>query len=366
MNQSRMQSNNVIVHKPKVLILYNKLFHYRIPIWNLLAEKCDLTVVYCEGGMPEGIHCDFVIKHISYKKIGPLVWHNANVCKMVKDYDAVIVYGDISWVKYMALPWFGNSKVAYWTIGVSTSQGYDMKRQKDFLFRFFYKKAKALIFYSDQPIERYVKNGFKRTSLFVANNTVEVSPIIKQANKDTIVFIGTLHKRKGLFLLLDVYKTLKDSCQLPKLVIVGDGPEYDNIHEWILQNEMSVYVEMKGGIIDKDKKSEVLSHALACISPKQAGLSVLECMGCGVPFVTTKNSITGGERFNIHSGVDGVIMEDEAELKDVVLDIASNPNKYIKMGLKAKEFYESNRTPHQMADGLWQAIQYLIGNGKTN
>ena len=32
--------------KKKVLVLYNKLFHYRIPIFNLLAEKYDLTVVY--------------------------------------------------------------------------------------------------------------------------------------------------------------------------------------------------------------------------------------------------------------------------------------------------------------------------------
>ena len=32
--------------KKKVLILYNKLFHYRIPIFNILADKYDLTVVY--------------------------------------------------------------------------------------------------------------------------------------------------------------------------------------------------------------------------------------------------------------------------------------------------------------------------------
>ena len=33
----------------RVIILYNKLFHYRIPIWNELADKCNLTVAYSEG-----------------------------------------------------------------------------------------------------------------------------------------------------------------------------------------------------------------------------------------------------------------------------------------------------------------------------
>ena len=31
--------------RPKVIIVYNRLFHYRIPIWNILSNYCDLTVM---------------------------------------------------------------------------------------------------------------------------------------------------------------------------------------------------------------------------------------------------------------------------------------------------------------------------------
>ena len=82
-------------------------------------------------------------------------------------------------------------------------------------------------------------------------------------------------------------------------------------------------------------------------------------MGYGVPFVSSKNAITGGELFNVHNGIDGVVMESEDELAAVVKDISENPDKYITMGKKAKEFYDNYRTPKHMAQGLWDAIQYV-------
>ena len=85
-------------------------------------------------------------------------------------------------------------------------------------------------------------------------------------------------------------------------------------------------------------------------------------MGYGVPFVSTENAITGGELLNVHNGIDGVIMESEKELVDVVSDISKNPEKYIEMGERAMDFYDNNRTPKHMAQGFWDAIQYVMSH----
>ena len=80
----------------------------------------------------------------------------------------------------------------------------------------------------------------------------------------------------------------------------------------------------------------------------------------GHPFVTSKNAITGGELQNIHNGVDGVVMEEENQLVEVIKDIADNKSKYVEMGRMAQSYYNENRTPKHMAEGLWNAITYAI------
>lgn len=348
-------------NKPKVLILYNRLFHYRVPVWNILAEQCDLTVTYSLGSVPEGIDIRFKTKYLPMKKIGTFYLHKNSIRRLAKEYDAVIAYGNISWLKFATLPWFNKTRVIYHTIGVSASygKGFDEHNEWDKVRYFIYSKADALAFYTDYPIKKYEKLGIPRERMFVAPNTVAVSPIKEVVERNTLLVIGTLYREKGIQSLLDVYKELRSICKLPLLNIIGKGPDYDVINKWIQDNNMEDLIVLRGAIYDINEKAIYFAQALACISPKQAGLTVLESMGYGVPFISTKNAITGGELLNVHNGVDGVVMDSETELLSVVKDISEHPDKYIAMGEKAKEFYDHNRTPEHMAQGLWDAIQYV-------
>jgi glycosyltransferase involved in cell wall biosynthesis len=352
------------MYRLKIIILYNKIFHYRIPVWNELAKLCDLTVTYSEGdgNVPDNMEANFKIMHLPVSRIKGIVLQKTKVRKLCRNYDAVIAYGNIAWLKYSTLPWFNKIPVIYHTIGVSASygKGFDEHKEWDRVRNFFYSKADALAFYTDYPIQKYEKLGIPREKMFVAPNTVAVSPIKEAVKKDTLLVIGTLYREKGIQSLLDVYKELRPICKLPMLNIIGKGPDYDLISKWIQDNNMQDLIILRGAIYDINVKAKYFAQALACISPKQAGLTVLESMGYGVPFVSTKNAITGGELLNVHNGVDGVVMNSENDLSSVVKDISDHPEKYITMGEKAKEFYDNNRTPMHMAQGFWDAIQYVM------
>ena len=147
---------------------------------------------------------------------------------------------------------------------------------------------------------------------------------------------------------------------LPVLNIIGGGEEFETVQTWINVNNMEKNIILHGPIFDVAQKAKFFQKAFACISPEQAGLSVLESMGYGVPFITGKDSITGGERLNITHGVNGVLLDNINQLQEIILDISKFPEKYIIMGQNAQDYYRRCRKPLDMANGLFDAIQYVL------
>lgn len=351
--------------KKKILILYNNLFHYRIPIFKILAERYDLTVAYSFGKDTKE-DLNFNTLKLPVFKFNRLVVHKDNIFKLCQNFDVVIAYGDIAFLKYSTLPCHRKRKfkILFWSIGVSASydKKYDQIKRWDRLRDFFYKKADALVFYSDYPIPGYLARGFQKEKLFVVPNTVKVEESRElQIQKDSILFIGTLYLQKGLLSLLENYKSaLAIDKTLPVLNIIGGGDEFETVQTWVNVNNMEKNIILHGPIFDVEQKATFFRKAYACISPEQAGLSVLESMGYGVPFITGKNSITGGERLNITDGVNGVLLDNIHQLQEVILDISKFPQKYITMGQNAQDYYWRYRKPSDMANGLFDAIQYVL------
>lgn len=352
------------MEKLKVIVLYNRLFHYRIPIWNILADKCDLTVTYSlgDGNVPKGIECKFKVLPLPGKVYASrFMMQYANIRKLVKDYDVVVAYGDPAWLKFSTLVW-GRTKVVFHSLGVSASydKKFDEHKEWDWINKFFYKRANALAFYTEYPIGKYAAMGIPKEKMFEAPNTVEVLSVDWKERKDSILFIGTLYRQKGIQHLLDSYKELLGKCELPILNIIGQGPDFDYFNCWVNDNNMTEVVKLRGAIYDSKEKARYFARSFACISPQQAGLSVLESMGYSVPYITTHDAFTGGEIFNIHNGIDGILMNNVSELTSIIEDISNNHDKYIEMGIRAKLHYDNHRKPEHMAEGLWKAIEYAM------
>lgn len=351
-------------NSPKVLILDNDLIHYRIPIYNILAQKFDLTHACC---YPQKIEDEMLFKRITLKtyKIAGFQLQKNNLFRLCQKYDAVICQGDIHYLQYATLPMHCRRKfkIAFWGIGVSASydKHFDANNKWDKVRDFFYKKADAQVFYTDYPIEKYVKCGYKRESLFVAPNTVEVEAFDENATRSSILFIGTLYAEKGIMHLLEAYdRAYSINHSLPYLDIIGKGPDFENVKVWINEKGLTNQITMHGAIYDRTVKAKFFEKALACISPLQAGLSVLESQGYGTTFITTKDAITGGEIFNINNGKTGILLNDVNSLSDVILDIANNPQKYVEIGKAGREHYLACRKPSDMAQGFVDAVEYML------
>ena len=353
----------------KLLIIQNKITHYNLPIYNLLADKTniDLSIAHF-GSKLNKVNTNFKTIDLNSYNIGPFIFSKQNIFKLSQNFEVVITMADLHWVPLLMLSKKinRNFKLIYWTIGVSASYSnkFDTKTRFDFLRFFFLRSSDAILFYSAYPINKYIKNKFPKEMLFVAPNTIPVNNEINIKTdpflKDSILFIGTLYKEKGIMELLNSYrKAFNQNTDIPNLNIIGDGIEMSNINKWLNKYELKNKVFLLGAIYNDNILADYFKNSIACISPCQSGLSVLSSMGYGVPFITKFDSITGGERLNIKDNETGILYKNHSDLFDIILDISRNKIKYINMGIKAKKFYLEHRTPKHMVNGFINSINYV-------
>ncbi|MDA9852236.1 glycosyltransferase, partial [Flavobacteriaceae bacterium] len=159
--------------------------------------------------------------------------------------------------------------------------------------------------------------------------------------EDFVFYTKPDHIKDSAKVLIEVLKLLKSNDQC-------------------LINKLNSRVVILGGIYEENKLKNLFEEAICCISPNQAGLSVLKSFGYGVPFITKKNSITGGERLNIIDCHNGILYNTKDELFQIINNTESNKDFYYKMGLNAMDYYESGYTIDNMKDNFVKAIENTL------
>lgn len=353
----------------KVLLIQEVISNYRVPVYNIIARSCDLTILYTKGNVPDGV--EFPVLHHNSFSIGPLKFFSRGFSKILKNYDIIIfLFNPLELsilFRILRNKFFGRWKFIPWGIGVPASYNvkYDdpSKKMNLFLTKLYIQLSDAVVFYSDYPVKKYSQMRISKDKLFVAHNTVAIYPgdnIIGDCVKDCFLFVGSLYRQKGIGVLLEAYqKAYAQTKHLLPLVIIGGGGEYESIKQWIINHHLENNITLKGAIYDERDLSSFFGRARVCVSPNQAGLSVQKSFGYGVPFVTRKDAITGGEIFDIVDNSTGLLYEKDIDLVDILLDINRNPKRYEEMGKNCKNFYNNYRTVEIMAQGVIDAIAFV-------
>lgn len=348
-----------------MLILQGIIPTYRLPIFNSLAEVYDLTIGYTIS--TSEINPGFKSYQVSHIRIKNIFLPTYKFLKSLKKYDVIIIMPDMHYINYCLVPFLPlKQKVISFSIGMRASYKllYDVKRKKQFLDYFFLrilKSCDANIFYYEYPIN-FWGGLLDSKKIFIANNTVKVLKLRPEKSKKKIIlFLGSLIEGKGIFSLLEAYNHayITKGIQFP-LKIVGEGPLEDRIREFLNKNNLNSKVLISGAIYEEELLKEMFSEAIFCISPDQAGLSVLKSFGYGVPFITKTDAITGGERLNILNGINGILYQSQEELNNIMSDTEKSIDYFYEMGLNALEYYNENATIIKMKEGFINAIEYSL------
>lgn len=343
--------------KKKLLILQNTILHYRKALYNELSTVYDVTVLHSgKTAVTEEDKFIEIVKHA--KKIGPF-YIQYGVLSEVKNnsYDVIIAMFDLHWVNNILSMYLHNKKSKFIWWGTWFNKNYIGNRIKLYLTNQNY----SSIFYTRETKESFVESGVDPKKLFVANNTFDIGKRVKcyeNKSKNSILFVGSLDKRKQNDILIRAFYSIKDKIPLGiNLIIIGDGEEKVNLQLLVNKLDLNKRVIFAGKITDTNKLLDFYMQAIVSVSFGQAGLSVLQSLGYGVPFITKKNAISGGEKTNIIPGKNGFFCEDNIySLENCLLKLCLEIDFARKLGKHAYNYYSEFCTIENMAQGFIDAI----------
>ena len=100
-------------------------------------------------------------------------------------------------------------------------------------------------------------------------------------------FCGRLVEKKGVYDLVEIWEKVLKSFPESKLVIIGDGQEYDNISKIVKNKSLEKNIILTG-FISEEQKRYTIESSKVFISPSYEeswGIAVSEAMACGLPVV---------------------------------------------------------------------------------
>ncbi|MGY5141683.1 MAG: glycosyltransferase family 4 protein [Nitrosopumilus sp.] len=194
--------------------------------------------------------------------------------------------------------------------------------------------------YTKELVSQYY--NVKSDKISIITNGTEVKNYQESnLDSDQIIFSGAMYHHRGIDILLEaVYDVVKEKAGT-KFVLLGNGPELNQLKKitsekkleenvdfkgWIDRNEIPKYLAASSIGIGPLRSTEVTKHALP--------IKVLEYMSAGLPIIAAKDTLPEDV---LEEGKNGFFIKDSKELGKKILELLNNKELRKRMGKNSKE-----------------------------
>lgn len=279
---------------------------YRVPFFDLLAERCEQGMSVFTGSprMNEGIFPAEELQNADYIRgmnrhilsgFPYLCWQSGVTGWLSSfDPDLLIVEANPRYISNMrAIRWMHEKgrPVLGWGLGAPGQEGAALGFRQ-FTSKRFLKQFEGLIAYSSHGADSYRAAGVLDEKVFVAINSVSgpPSPIpareALENRKVRILFVGRLQRRKRVDLLIHACSGL---AERPELWIVGDGPARAELEE--LSHGIYSAAQFFGAL-HEEALEEIFDRADLFVLPGTGGLALQQAMAHALPCIAARGDGT--------------------------------------------------------------------------
>lgn len=202
----------------------------------------------------------------------------------------------------------------------------------------------------DTPIE-VVPNGIELDPILTCSTSIDRECFGFSSDHVVLTYVGRLAPEKNLTFLLRAFKGLSLAYNNARLLIIGDGPERDNLEDSVFNMGIATKVFFTG-MVPRENVPCYLTTADAFIISSTAetfGISVIEAMATGLPVLGIDSP---GIRDIIVDGKTGFISQDDlASFTAKMARLVSEHDLRRSMGieaLNASKAYDIHTTTQMM------------------
>ena len=261
--------------------------------------------------------------------------------KEIRDFDVIHMHNFRSYQNIVAHHYAKKYNIPYILQAHGSVLPFFQKQRLKNIFDLFFgyrilRGASKVIALTKTEVEQYKKMGVDKNKIEIVPNGIDLSGYDNLPEKGEfrrrysfkdgekmILYVGRLHKSKGINLLVKAFADLSKKSDSTKLVFVGPDDGYQSTLERIIRDlKIDTKVVFTGFVTNEEKMAAFLD-ADVFVTPSFSGFPVtfLEACACGTPVITTN---TGDKLDWIHDKVGYVVEYDKGKLRDAISKVLSD------------------------------------------
>lgn len=258
-------------------------------------------------------------------------------------YDVILAQGPMAGLSSLLLMRIKGCRAIIRAAGVSFTQPqYPFRSIIKKIETFVYSRAQCVIFGSESEREKFERIfGFLPPRWVVIPTGIEIIKSKKEPNNIIrIAFVGRIVKVKGIDYLIEAAKSLKQEF---KLLIIGDGPERQNLTNLAKPDNRIKFLGFRNDVRDILAKTDIF--VLPSLS-EGVPIALLEAMAAGCACVVTRIGLP------VSDGKDGLVVEpgDSSDLAIAIEKLMTDKDLRKAMQEGGQQFIRENHSLEKMGE----------------
>jgi glycosyltransferase involved in cell wall biosynthesis len=241
--------------------------------------------------------------------------------------------------------------------------------------RYFLRSFPRVVAVSEEVRQRLLEAGVAQERLRVIPNGIDLRPFTIERVPDPVEWsqdrpaavgmVARLSAEKGVDLFLRAAAQVAGAIAHVRFVVVGDGPDREELEALIDQLRLRPFVTMLGR--RNDMPAQYASFDLLVSSSRKEGLpiAILEGMAAGLPLIATA---VGEVPALVRDGETGILLPtgDPGALASAIVDLLRDREKRSRLGSAARQLVEKEYSAERMANEYLDIYKAAVGASRHN